>query len=694
MSLGTAGGSGGSGGLEKFSTGLADLFYPVYRRVFDDDSEFIREFQQKLKQARMTDTVEVYLSRTIGVGVLTSLGFLLFAGGIGFLLFVVLGLSSTIASAASAAFDSPVPIPPVIKENVGFFLTLLVSLVGGVIGFWAGFITLFSIPYLRASARKREINLLLTDVVSFMYSLSVGGLNQLEIVEAVAEAEDTYGEASKEFRSITNESEYFDTDYRTAIRQQSIETPSNELAQFLTDMLSIIDSGGDMTEFLRNKKDRHLRTARKEREQILETLELLGEMYMTLALAPLLLIIIFVIMGILNNPTTMLIFLTVYAIIPIVGVAFLGLISTIKVDDPGDGYIRRNTEAGGDDTNYEQGVLNTGLVDQYTGDFGMFSQIKTREVIHEIIDHLKHPHVFFRQNPLYVLIITVPASVVVVAGVILSGSVPTTWSGVTERPVWSTFAYANLPLYLNLVPLGFFYEWNVQTRRGITNTLSDDLRQLASANNTGMTLLQSIRAVSETSSGKLASEFEIIAKKVEYGNSLEEAMVEFNNKYHIPRLARTIKLITKAEEASNYITDVLSTAAQASENADDINRERKSRTRMQVAIIIMTYVVLLGVMALLKVQFVNTLAEVANAASGGGSEAPAGGGLGFSGVNPDQLSTVFLHAVMIQAIMSGIIAGYIRDAELLSGIKYMIILQTLAIAVWAGVELAPAGGVV
>src|SRR5699024_2092839 len=111
-----------------------------------------------------------------------------------------------------------------------------------------------------------------------------------EIFEAMAGANDTYGEVAKEFESVYLETEYFDTDYRTAIRTQALRTPSEELSQFLTDMLSIIDSGGDMTEFLRDKKDKHLRTAKQEQSLVLETLELFGEMYITLSVFPLLLI--------------------------------------------------------------------------------------------------------------------------------------------------------------------------------------------------------------------------------------------------------------------------------------------------------------------------------------------------------------------------------------------------------------------
>ncbi|KPN31411.1 Flp pilus assembly protein TadB [Halolamina pelagica] len=229
---------------------------------------------------------------------------------------------------------------------------------------------------------------------------------------------------------------------------------------------------------------------------------------------------------------------------------------------------------------------------------------------------------------------------------------------------------------MTLVPLAFFYEWNGLTRRSITGKLSENLRKLSSANDTGQTLLESIQTVADTSTGKLADEFEVMYAKVNYGMSLREAMVEFNNKYHIPRLARTIKLIAEAQEASSQITDVLSTAAQSSENQDDIERERKSRTRMQVAIILMTYLTLLAVMAILKVQFLDTMAGM----GGGGGSA---GGLSFgASIDTQLLSLLFLHAVTLQAVLSGFISGYIRDAQIISGVKFVVILQTLALAVW------------
>lgn len=70
---------------------LGDAFYPLYRLLFGEDSQFATEFQTTLKQARMGDTVEHYLSRSLAYGVIaggllwllgTALGYALFATGL------------------------------------------------------------------------------------------------------------------------------------------------------------------------------------------------------------------------------------------------------------------------------------------------------------------------------------------------------------------------------------------------------------------------------------------------------------------------------------------------------------------------------------------------------------------------------------------------------------------------------------
>jgi len=437
---------------------VAELFYPVFELLFDADGDFVGDIERKLAEARMPDPVEMYVSRSLGAGLLV--------GGLLWVLGTLVGygvFSLGVLDPNTLSLGVPAPTPAVqalLRSLVVPTAILLSGLVFGSFGFALGFGGVLAIPYSRASTREREINLLLADSVSFMYALSVGGLNQLEILRAMAKAEDTYGEVSREFQSIVNETEYFGTDYRNAIRQQSMETPSDDLSQFLADMLSIVNSGGDMESFLKDKKDKHMRTSKQEREMTLETLELFGEMYMTLSLFPLLLIIILVIMGMMGESDDFLLYATVYVLIPLTGIGFLVLVSTVKQDEPGDGYLRPD---GGSDRlqqTSQEGLFHFGLIEAFVGPFGVFDRIRDREGTYKTKQILSAPHLFLRDNPLYTLALTVPAALAVVAVAVANGSAPTTFDGWVDRPVWSAFIWVYVPTYMVLVPLAIFHEWS------------------------------------------------------------------------------------------------------------------------------------------------------------------------------------------------------------------------------------------
>ncbi|CCQ34869.1 type II secretion system protein [Halorhabdus tiamatea SARL4B] len=661
--------------------GLGDTFYPFFRRLFDEDGDFVANVETKLAEARMADNVEMFLSRALAVGTIAGTSLWLVGMLLGYLLVATLFADQM---PSFLGLGLPRSVLPIIQALKLPFLMVVSGLLFGTIGFAVGFGSLVSIPYFRASAREREINVMLSDAVSFMYALSVGGLNQLDILEAIAEADDTYGEVAKEFQSIVLETTYFDTDYRTAIRNQAIQTPSDELSQFLTDMLSIVDSGGDMTSFLEDQKNKYMRTSKQTQERMLETLELFGEMYMTLSLFPLLLIIILVVMSMMGNASTQLMYITVYGLIPMINVAFLVLVSTVTSDESSDGFLLPDDPKKRAQIEGETDLFSLGLIEQYTDGYNIFDRINDREGTHQVLEILKAPHIFLRDNPPYVLAVTIPITLVALMVAVVVGWAPTSLGGMQSDPLQGTFFWLYMPAYINFIPLSIFHEWNVRYRRSIIGKLSENLRKLSSANETGMTLLESLDIVAQTSSGRLADEFSVMHRKVNYGTNLKQALREFNNKYHVPRLSRIVKLISEAQEASNQIQDVLSTAAQASENQDDIERDRKSRTRMQVVIIIMTFMTLLGVIAMLKVQFFETMAGLSSQASGS-SGAMGGQSFGSNMPGNDMLSMLFFHAVSLQAIFSAVIAGYIRNVRIISGLKYAVALMTVSLVVWIAV---------
>ena len=654
---------------------ITKVFYPIYRVLFKRFS-FDTQVRKSLMKSNKSVNAEIYLSKALAYSLPVGL------------LFWVIGFAAVSVLRSQGIIPKDITTGVNIQNETLLQLTqtLETPLILGGSAFIAGgigFVLVFSYflfkPRLDANARSREINALLPDAISFMYALSIGGLNQIEILQSIANADNTYGEVSEEFKIILNETQRFDSDYRNAIKDHAAQTPSKQLSRFLSDMLSILNTGGDIESFLADKRRKYIRQSKKKQEQTLETLELFGEMYMTLSLFPLLLIIMLVIMGIMGSSQTLKLAGTVYGMIPLTGLAFLVLISTVKQDDTGSGILVPTGKDESEVVNQKMSLSYGTLLDSYDNDHTVFSNIRRTEQTNVLKSLLKSPHIYFRDNPLHTLVFTVPLSITIVTILVLNGALPTSIEGLQANVITGTFGYFYLPSYLIGIPLAVFHEWRQSYENSVMNDFSETLRKLANANDIGLTLFEAFDQVSQTAEGRLADEFEIIHKKVQYGMSLEEALIEFNNKYQIPRLSRTIKLITKAQKASNQITEVLVTAAEASETQDDIIDKRKQQARMQVAIIIMTYITLLAVMVILQIRFIGVMAELVTA-GGGGSSGP--GSQFAASIDVDFLSLLFFHAVTLQGAISGLISGYMRDAKILSGAKFLVILQTIALIAW------------
>jgi flagellar protein FlaJ len=174
----------------------------------------------------------------------------------------------------------------------------------------------------------------------------------------------------------------------------------------------------------------------------------------------------------------------------------------------------------------------------------------------------------------------------------------------------------------------------------------------------------------------LANEMQEIYKKVQLRVPIGKAIIETNNKYRIPRLARIFRIIKSAQDVSDNITKVLSTAADLAETQKEIIDERKTRTRQQIGIIIVIFLVFLACVVLMNFFLLNDI--IAMGASSGGATSQ------FSG-EPIESSTIelmFFHGALIQGILGGLTAGYIRTGEFTPGMKYSLLFSTVVMVVW------------
>jgi flagellar protein FlaJ len=117
---------------------LGGRFYPLYKRLFDDESEFVKGVEKKLAQARMADNVELFLSRALAVGLIAGLGLWILGMLLGYLFLQLVG------------WEGIVPLPEALSQVVNIIrepaILIISGLIFGSIGFAIGFGSLVSVP--------------------------------------------------------------------------------------------------------------------------------------------------------------------------------------------------------------------------------------------------------------------------------------------------------------------------------------------------------------------------------------------------------------------------------------------------------------------------------------------------------------------------------------------------------------------
>lgn len=76
---------------------------------------------------------------------------------------------------------------------------------------------------------------------------------------------------------------------------------------------------------------------------------------------------------------------TVYGLIALIGAGFLVLVSTAKQDDPGNGYLRPSDSSDWLSSAESSSLLDTGLVERFTGEHSVFDRIRAREGTYQTV---------------------------------------------------------------------------------------------------------------------------------------------------------------------------------------------------------------------------------------------------------------------------------------------------------------------
>ena len=234
-----------------------------------------------------------------------------------------------------------------------------------------------------------------------------------------------------------------------------------------------------------------------------------------------------------------------------------------------------------------------------------------------------------------------------------------------------------IALLIVLVPYAFFYEMWRRNVQGMESLIPEFLDRMAGINQVGLTIAQAIGIMVNTNLGLLSYEIKRIKRDIDWGASFSDALIRFEDRIRTPLIARTVTLITKASQMSGSIGDVLAIAASDAKMSDLLKRERLSEMFIYTAIIYLAFVVFVFVVAVISNNFLPILGNV-----------DAGGipqGTAISNVSASSIKAILrlmFHSVVLQALLSGLIAGQMGEGSIKAGIKHSCIMMVIALVIF------------
>ncbi|MFQ3319048.1 MAG: flagellar protein FlaJ [Natronomonas sp.] len=601
-----------------------------------------REFDaldHTLRASRTDVPVDEYLTRSARLAVRGGV-----VGG-------VIGLLSGFVMASSLGFP------------LGLVALFVSPLVGALLGGGAVWTARRYLPSVRAYRRARHTDYLLPQTVVFLYALSHGGLDLFESMEQLRESTDVHGEAAMTYDRIVDDVRWFNRDLFAAIAAARDIAPGDATETFLDELVSVLETGGNVDEFLENEANRHLELAEQKHEQLLDELETLAEAYVTVVFAgPIFLLVILMVVS----------FLQPGLFIPMQALVYVGMPLSVLVIWVWSSYLTEPQQDSHPGRQLSK-LLEGGGTDEYDDDRIIAYEREHHQTL--LGQFLTAPLETLQSHPHASLLVSAPIAAVVSIGLFVINPFP------TSAPVATSSALFAIPFVITTAPYAYFHERRRRHERRVRDRFPAALKIMADGDENGLPLVESLELVTSRTSGHLSDELDRVRRDVAWHHDLVAAFERFSTRLGVPEVKRSTRLVTSSIEMTDDLAPVLDIVSENLRIRNDLRTERRRHTLPYVLVVFVGVGVYLFIVVFFETHFLPVVAEAADA-SGSMFEGTA---LNLGSVDGSAYRRLFFHSVLIQATLNGLLVGTLVDGRAASGLKYAIGMVAVSTAVFIAV---------
>jgi flagellar protein FlaJ len=541
-----------------------------------------------------------------------------------------------------------------------------------------------------SNARASEIEATLPRTIAFVYALSRSGMPFPKVLDTLARNDAIYGEAAREIGVVVRDMEAFSTDILTAIERTADRTPSEGLSEFADNLSSVLGSGRNLSAFLRDQYERYQEEAEAQQEQYLELVATLAEVYVTVLVAgPLFFITVLVVIGLVIEDTITIVRIVGYAGIPLASAGFVVYIDSLTQHETALTDVSRDVGdvigtsgdgvAGSGSPRPDGGTTVDGAAWRHNAE-----RLAAYDRLRALRSWLNDPLRSVLERPWISFVVTVPLGVAWVLYRAVPIPLGPSALGVLDLPTIEAAIFV-------MTVFAVLHEVHKRRVRVIERAVPDFLERLASVNEAGMSVVESLKRVADTDLGGLDAEVDRTWQDVRWGADVATAFRRLAARTRVRMVAQAVTLITNAMSASGDIAPVLRIAADEAQATRRLRRERRQEMLTYILVIYISVFVFIGIIAALTVAFIPA---VQDAGAGGAAATPGstpGSGIAgaFTGtdVDAEAYELLFFHISALQAVCSGLIAGQLAEGGIADGVKHATGLLVLTYLTFAFVLL-------
>lgn len=486
-------------------------------------------------------------------------------------------------------------------------------------------------PYYHISTRGRNIDLFLPYAINFISSMAVAGISPSEIFETLANVS-VYGEIQNEAKRITNEIKVMGMDNITALKHAIEISPSRKFKAFLQGIIGTIQSGSELHVYLANVSSKFMEEDLTDRKKDLDLLVVIAEVLVLAVIAfPILLVIILTVMGFFGGSMEVslsLLLVFSFLILPSIYMMFYFLIKSTSIE-------------------------------------------QIRKVKHKKSMKIKE-YIFEYKTPLYIFILSIIGAIGLFLVAVILGKVG--FIGIDIYLYWDLVFVISL---IVITPIGFYCYLKMKEQKEMQQRLPEFLTEVGDSLATGLSIFDSIKKAQKGHYGKLDPEINKMGNQLSWNISIKNVLFDFASRMKSAIAERIVNSINKGLYMGGNTDKIFKAASKEVDQVNQIENQRKSIMSIYSLVILVCFFVFLAIILILFGTIFAPFLELQD-----NQIFRAGGAIQLSKVNPFMLEYTLFSFTFVQSIGAGILAGFMSDGKLSSGVRYCVVLGLITIIVF------------